>query len=52
MGRRAVRLREGLAVAKKTSDQALHAYLKAEDALTALEEREARRKAREGGDSR
>ena len=47
MGRRAIQLREALAAAKKTSDQALRSYLKAEDALAALEEREARRNARE-----
>lgn len=44
---RAERLRKLLAGTKRTTDQAQAAFLKAEDGLSALEDREARRDSRE-----
>jgi len=43
---KAARLQQLLAASRRTADQAQKSSLKAEDALTALEDREARRAAR------
>ncbi len=43
---RAEKLKKLLASSKKTSEQAQKAFLKAEDRLTAIEDRESRRKER------
>jgi len=46
MAQRAKRLKDLLAASRRTADQAQKSFLRAEDALNGLEEREARRSER------
>lgn len=47
MAQRATKLKGLLGAAQRTADQAQRSFLKAEDALAELEDREARREARD-----